>query len=457
MSPTPRLSALLAMARDGEDRLGVAALAARQEAAFRAFDAYLAAPGRRVYGANTLPGHRDGEPIAPEAADAYAQAFLAAHAIGGPPWFDAPTARAIGLAKLWSLDAGGAPLSGAVTRRVAEATLDPAFNPLAPRRASYSSGDVIPAAHWARAALAHGRAPAPALAPVEAMTLVNGTFVAVGAAAALAPALGAFWRLFALLAAETALASGVSRGAFSARLFPPDPALAALLDAMARDLPEAERARQAPVSARTLPQQTACLFAAARDWLAEIDGALGQPACNPLFFADEGRHVANGGFLAPGLTVRSGALIEALLMVAWGAAQAAQHAGGDAPPGHGPDAGPGLIQWPKHAQARLERLRHRAGMRAFASGASTSHGVEDLWCHALTTLETLEEALSETRAIALIALHQLVWARREAGGRIGALAGAFFGAAGAQGDAAEALERLARLVEARADPGPFAI
>lgn len=57
----------------------------------------LADPGIRVYGGNTLAGHRDAEPVSD--VDAAAEDFLATRALGGPPGYSAHAARCIGYAQ----------------------------------------------------------------------------------------------------------------------------------------------------------------------------------------------------------------------------------------------------------------------------------------------------------------------------------------------------------------------
>src|SRR5690606_18481176 len=147
---------------------------------------YMAAnPDRAIYGINTLPGHRDDERVPPEAAIKFQYYLIENHAIGDAPYYPAMAARCMTLAKLHQVAAGGSLVSGDPYRNLLGCAEDKAFAPQIPSGSSYSSGDVIPAAHWARDLLAAiaARDPAFELKPGEGMALINGSFVHAGLSA----------------------------------------------------------------------------------------------------------------------------------------------------------------------------------------------------------------------------------------------------------------------------------
>src|SRR5690606_31922805 len=74
---------------------------------------------------------------------------------------------------------------------------DEEFWPSVPVQSSYSCGDVIPGAHWARSVLDHlARRGTPYdLRRGEGMALINGSFVHLGYAASIAEPLAVLWAM----------------------------------------------------------------------------------------------------------------------------------------------------------------------------------------------------------------------------------------------------------------------
>ena len=148
----------------------------------------------RVYGTNTLVGHRDGDTVSEPGA--IAAEILKTHAIAGAPWYGRHAAKCIGYAKLYSWAAGLSGVSRKLFEGVRDLLLDPDFYPQIPQAASYSCGDVIPAAHWAKCVLDElARRRSHTVRPGEIMALINGNFVHVGYAVSLAAKLERTWAL----------------------------------------------------------------------------------------------------------------------------------------------------------------------------------------------------------------------------------------------------------------------
>ncbi|MEM1410419.1 MAG: hypothetical protein AAGG79_06715, partial [Pseudomonadota bacterium] len=141
----------------------------------------------------------------------------------------------------------------------------------------------------------------------------------------------------------------------------------------------------------------------------------------PLFFEEPVRgHAPNGSFLDPALTIFTGSVIEALLMTGWASVQRINHmlSGKNEPipmDAATPADPMGLIQWPKNAQAKLEKMRRACGTRAFVSGGSTSYGVEDMWSFGLQTAQLAMDALDELRAIISLELFTALFAAKAGG------------------------------------------
>ncbi len=364
-------------------------------------------PSLRVYGVTTLSGHRDDDPEPPGPHTVNALLWQA-HLLGDGPRFDTFEALCITAAKILQTGAGGSLISPETYDVILAAFEDPrcTFDGV-PRLASYSSGDVVPGMHWARAAL-KGRLGPVDLAPGEAMALMNGSFVHVGAALALTPRLArgvdgfleATARAFHRLSAPQHL---LAHSAASA-----DARLARWAQATEEAAPDAglETTPQPPVSLRATDGVAMALMQARREFDAAVANALAAPSNNPLIArtqSGEARLLSQGSFLALPLALATETVINALLAAMWTVTERVKYMlSGRAPdiPLDGGDARDPIrfIQAPKMVQAILERSRRRFGMRAFATGGATSYGVEDFWTHGLGLANDLSALLDDMRA-----------------------------------------------------------
>ena len=358
-------------------------------------------PAVQVYGANTLVGHRDDEAVAEPAA--MAAEILRTHAIAAPPWLDDHAVRCIGYAKLYSWAAGLSGASPGLFDGVSELVRSEDFRPDVPRGASYSCGDVIPAAHWARAALHELSASgAHAVRPGEIMALINGNFVHVGLAVAMVARL----ERTSVLAVEAAALFHSIAGANASNLYFVSTAERAWTTNAVRYI--AERAGrplaaadvQDPVSMRAIPQVLETWDVAVDDFLAETNHLLFKPSCNPFVDPRHAFPISQASFLAPTLSVKTGALVEAALFLMWAVLGWTRHLLSgrvpDVPRDGSTAASPlGLIQYPKLMTAICEQTRMNLGRRTFAAGSDTSYGIEDIWSNGVFTLAQLERALDD--------------------------------------------------------------
>lgn len=358
-------------------------------------------PGVRVYGANTLVGHRDGETVADPAA--MTAEILRTHCLASPPWHDRHTARCIGYAKLYSWAAGLSGVSPTLFDGVRKLVTQEHFHPKVPLGASYSCGDVIPASHWARSVLDElHREGSHVAEPGEAMALINGIFVHVGQAVAMVAKL----EQASALAVETALLFHSAARANPSNLYFVATAERAWTSNAVRYV--ADRAgrpfvaadTQDPVSLRAVPQVLETWGNAVGSFLDEVSYLLFKPSCNP--FVDEWHSfpISQASFLAPTLAVRTSAVIEAALFLMWAVLGWTNHLLSGRVPGIPRDGSKassplGLIQCPKLMAAICEKARMDHGRRLFAAGSGTSYGIEDLWTNGVFTLMQLEGALDD--------------------------------------------------------------
>ena len=428
-----------------------AAGAERLGAEHRHLQALVRDPAIRVYGANTLTGHRDAEAVADPAS--ITSEILRTHAIGSPPWLDRHAARCIGYAKLYSWAAGLSGVSPELFDGVRELVLRDDFSPQVPGAASYSCGDVIPASHWATAVLDElSRSGAHAARPGEVMALINGNFVHVGQAVAM---VGRIQRVSAL-AVEAASAFHSAALANPSNLYFVATSERAWASSAVEYVKRRAKRRlsasdeQDPVSLRAIPQVLETWGNAVGDFLGEVAYLLFKPSCNP--FIDE-RHpfpISQASFLAPTLSVKTGGVIEAALFLMWAALGWTSHLLSGRVPGIPRDgstsASPlGLIQCPKLMMAICEKARMDLGRRAFAAGADTSYGIEDIWTNGTFTLAQLERALEDMESVFCLG----VWVVHRLADDFGlervADSEALDACAGC-GTAAEAAERLSTLL-----------
>ncbi|MXO90686.1 aromatic amino acid lyase [Pontixanthobacter aquaemixtae] len=422
-----RLEQFLAAAGSGKVPEAVAARQG-QIGAYR--DAYLAAAaiskadGTPVYGLDVLPGHLSGQaPDGKDIAD-IETAIMQSHKIGSPPDFSAFSARAIHLAKLYAIAAGGTPVSQRSFDMLSACFEDADFAAAIPARASYSCGDVIPATHWLSDFLEWARARDAdfRLQSGEAMALINGGFVQVGSAIEPLMAAGRLWKHLLVVQKASAAAIGALRPGFQAAGDRADGWMEEAMRFVSGELPLSASGHrvQPPVSVRAMPQVTESLGLAIRGFAQEIDRALGRPSSNPLLVQDEAgeaRIAESGAFLMPELARLARSLTEALLLCASASVrrmQALTHpeilerAWG----GKLVKVQMQTIQIPKLGMSRFELANRRYGASGGFSAASTSLGVEDLWTNGTdanldlgTCIERVEEIHALEFLLARICAH----------------------------------------------------
>ncbi|PKQ08273.1 MAG: hypothetical protein CVT72_00070 [Alphaproteobacteria bacterium HGW-Alphaproteobacteria-11] len=356
-------------------------------------------PDIAIYGINTFPGHRDEERVPPEEAVRFQYYLIENHAIGDAPYYPTVAARCMTLAKLHQIAAGGSLVSGDLYRKLLGCAEDGAFAPQIPSGSSYSSGDVIPAAHWARDILAAiaVRDPAFELKPGEGMALINGSFVHTGLSAYTLSQLRTSWAMIVETLRMDAVLTGLSFRAEEERA---GGDLAATLAYISRDTEPRAHDIQLPVSFRAIPEIAATLHHACASLAAETEAALSQPSGNPLMVNNFGAEapVSQASFLAPMVTVATTAVVEALLFALWSVGSRTSYLLSGDLPGVARDGAVendplAFIQWPKYMQAILEDVRLRLSRLAFASGSATSYGTEDLWTFGTQNLERLLDCL----------------------------------------------------------------
>jgi histidine ammonia-lyase len=272
---------------------------------------------------------RKGSPIPPEETDAFQRRIVLSHVVGVGPALGPDVVRAVMVARVNMLAAGGSGARGTIADGLI-ALLNQRIHPCVPASGSLGVTDLTHLAHIAQVLLGEGTVevagevmPAGAalsaagltplqLGPKEGLALISSNAGSVGRGAVV------LWDL-EWLVVTLDVAAALSIEAFRANVAPfapdverahPDLGQAATAQRLRRLLagsdlhvPGAARSLQDPYSFRCVPQTHGVLrnsLAAARS---VIELELNAAADTPLISVDGGRVVSNGNFLALGVAV----------------------------------------------------------------------------------------------------------------------------------------------------------
>lgn len=353
-----------------------------------------------IYGTNTLLGHRDSEKVLDKNQDRYSENILLSHCIGAAPYYDSYTSRCITYAKVYSLASGFSGISEILYSDLVQLATELDFAPDIPNAYSYSSGDVVPASHWAKCLLEtlnkqSGYLPRPG----EVLALISGCFVQVGFAASLVKSLRLCWALFLynsiIVHSLLSTSSGLYISSNAEREWTYK--CVSLIDSKILHS-GGRRTAQDPVSIRATPQVLDSICVSISEYMQELSYSLFKPSCNPMFDRRFNYPLSQASFLAPVLTQKTESMIGSLLFSMNSIIGRVNHilSGKLAPiamDGSTPSDPLALIQYPKVMTALVEEARLMLGRRTFASGSCTSYGMEDLWTNGLLTTNQLQQLI----------------------------------------------------------------
>lgn len=369
----------------------------------------------KIYGFNTLPGHRVDESIPKADMVQFQFNLIANHRLGSGTMLDEETARSVTYAKLFAAATGHTLISRQLYQQILQAAANPDFKPEIPAHASYSAGDVIPAAHWAQSLLdweSNHEHIDPSLLPGEGMALINGGFVHVGVTLSLIRKLYDFWNLYIDTAEGSFQLLGADTRVLDEPSTPDKKWFQATMQHVKDSLEGVSRSSevQDPVSIRTFPQQVQAVIFAIQNLMSEANAILSKPSGNPIMKKDDEGELQitpSGSFDQASLVLATSTVIEALMMLAWNSVRRTVHLL-NGTHGHLPRDGAttddplGMIQWPKLAQASLERLRNKYGMHNFTSGSTTSEDIEDFWTNGTELALSAKELIEDVEKILMI-------------------------------------------------------
>ncbi|MHB1566616.1 MAG: aromatic amino acid lyase [Acidiferrobacter sp.] len=367
-----------------------------------------------IYGFNTELGHRDFMKVGSRSVAELQQGMFASHNIRPTcdnGFYPPNIARLIGYVKVFQLSHGGSGISPETYDYVITRIADPTFLPQIPAGQSYSSGDVLPAMHWANGVFGM-EGPTPYLLKQgEMIAVINGNFVHTALAA------GNYEELLDII--DALVVSGAYAGRICnlpainfVRALTPEKGVASraieYLVSTADSRKNLSTSPQLAVSIRAIADVIVEFMSCHQRLGVELNGVLGARSANPLFDAQRQEVFSSPSFLAIGLAFAQSQMVEALLLtlrasvarlsfILSGRLSDIPMDGVDKMDGQSL----GFIQIPKELTAQVEFAYQRYGRRTYASGGATSQGIEDLWTHG----ETLSRDIHE---LSVILRHVLV-------------------------------------------------
>ena len=404
-------------------------------AAARAVVLRLGGGDASIYGVNSALGANTGQRV--EAADLgdYQRRAILARAVAVGPAYDPASVRAMLVARIAGMVAGGSGVSQHVLDALV-AMVNRRVHPFVPRFGSIGVADLPQLSHLALPLIGEGRAEvdgtmlrgsdalrrvglAPVtLGPKDGLALISANAATIGRAALViddALQLAAAWRTAIALSLEgfRANLSPLDARAVAARPAPGQVEAAgqlrALLDGSTLLAPRAARRVQDPLSFRVVAQVQGSLQAALASVRDLVELELGSAAESPLVIASDDVMLSNGNFHLPALAL---ALDTAALALAQSTSLAAERVIRFMSPAltdlplqltrHGP-AHSGFATLQKTVTALWSEIRARANPVSL-DFLPVSEGVEDHATMALGAVERLADMLERIRYVVAIEL-----------------------------------------------------
>ncbi len=357
-----------------------------------------------IYAVNTLVGHMDSQRLTLQDISEFQNHLIENHALKvSSEFYDNYTSRCISYTRAWFYSQGGGGISSELYNLLLSAIQDGKFNPEIPSDLSYSSGDVIPGANWAKYLMNYlKRNHQYKIKPKEGISLINGAFVHVGSALSTIPTLLLSWHAFMEFSKINAEICKANSSNFTTHLTDNrEDYIAEICNYFSDRVNYNNHSSvQDPVSLRTLPQNASAFFVSVRNYLKSIDISLQRKSDNPLVIENENQVFSQGSFVNPEISLSAGQLIDSILMISWVIERRIHYTLSgkiDSIPINFSQTKKdlGFIQIPKMATAILENMRYYSSRRTFASGSTTSYGTEDFWSLGLYNSTILKKCFND--------------------------------------------------------------
>jgi len=358
----------------------------------------------KIYGVNTLVGHMDEFSLNEEEAQAFQENLINNHAISSSDkFYDSYTVRCISYARVWLYSLGGGGISPQLYEILLKTIVASDFSAKIPVDLSYSCGDVIPGANWAKSLMSYiSNKYNYKLKPKEGLSLINSSFIHIGVGLAGIKEIEVLKN--AVYEVSKINAEICTANASNYTEFLTDNKKDALKDISAFFRMNTQLKNdyniQDPISIRSFPQTLAAFQFALKNYYEALEIILQRRSDNPLISENYPNSLSQGSFVAPELSLATGQLIDAMLMIAWNVERRVHHVLSGKIAGipinfSQSNSDLGLIQIPKMLSGILEKMRLLAGRRTFASGSSTSYGIEDFWTLGVLNSNLLKETTKD--------------------------------------------------------------
>lgn len=370
----------------------------------------------KIYGVNTLVGHLDNVSINEQEVNAFQHELLENHAIGIGESYSDYEIKCITYAKLHAFSLGGSGITPDLYDHLVRIVKEQKFPLHVPKSSSYSCGDVIPASHWASEITAKlHKEYKYDLKRKEGLSLINGSFVHVGIAIAKLSHIQSVLALYNFNSVQYAKILNNNQDTYTKNVLLNEDDSMHLPLHLLKEASEIDWQYnvQHPVSIRSYPQVASALFNSIKSYMNAIEEQLTRRSDNPIVLFEEDTPISQASFLAPMISLATSQLMDALLLTMWQVERRVHfllsgEISGIPLNARDKDNQLGYIQVPKLISAKLEESRLQSGRRTFASGSSTSYGIEDIWTNGLSVLETLDDLCKNMNTMMAIELSLLL-------------------------------------------------
>ena len=322
-----------------------------------------------IYGVNRLVGHLDDVEITNQEIRKFQKNLIDNHCLGTEPYYTSFEAKCISYVKANAISLGGTGVTFRLFDLLLKTIRDKDFQPRIPLSSSYSSGDVIPAAHWTKDLIVYLEEKYDyELKRKEGISLINGSFIHLGVALAKLSSLQKTWDSYLFASILNANTVEANQSNYSEHINSnPKSSINNISKRLKKYLKSDNiYKKQDPISIRSLLQVSSTLAETMKFYMNSLDQELTSRSDNPLVISGCDEPLSQGSFLSPIVTVSTSQLIESILMTMWTVERRVHHllsghVEGIPQNGGQSESDLGFIQVPKLMTAILEETRMVAG------------------------------------------------------------------------------------------------
>lgn len=346
-----------------------------------------------IYGVTSQVGHMDYIKISNKEINKFQYNIINNHSLNiGFDNYNQWESRCIIFCKIQTYSNGGSAISPTLYENLIDLYSSTNLSIKIPTNSSYSCGDVIPGAFFAKSVVNYLNKKNKKLYYKDGVSLINGNYIQLGLTVSIIPSLDYLLnelidnsiQYFSVSKANTQTISPLvyNKGWINS-----------LCIYLNQIIPESKTLQQDAVSIRSIPQGIDLINDSIYSLKKVVFELLGTHSDNPLVLGDS-EIFSNSSFFSPKLSIMLESVINSLLFIAWQIEKRIHFllsGNFEKIPLNGSynvkDLG--LIQVPKLITSILEEVRLTSGKRNFASNGSTSYGIEDIWTNAIFLIKQI--------------------------------------------------------------------